>query len=115
MVDVDRLSTSLPIVIDVLRESSDITIFNFRSILFLSMPEMKTKAAGWSLIKKLIPVAVATEKAEHEIFSEVGNVDLAMFTRSTLLKIFPTSLKESIARSTFPTSLNIYIHICIQK
>lgn len=39
---------------------------------------MKTKAAGWSLIKKLIPLAVATEKSKHEIFNEVGNVDLAM-------------------------------------
>ncbi|KAK2656889.1 hypothetical protein Ddye_009941 [Dipteronia dyeriana] len=64
----------------VLRESSDLTVSIFRSILsFLSMPDqMKTKASGggWSLIRKLIPAA-ASERSQ-EIFNEVGSVDIAL-------------------------------------
>ena len=70
MVYVDHDQHLLPIVIIVLGESGAIIIFNFRSILlFISMPETKTKAARWSLIKKLTPLAVATEKSKHEIFN----------------------------------------------
>ncbi|XP_022741825.1 uncharacterized protein LOC111293306 [Durio zibethinus] len=48
----------LLMVVTALRESNDITISMFQSFLsFLSMPVMKTKAGGWSLISKLIPVA----------------------------------------------------------
>ncbi|KAK3224438.1 hypothetical protein Dsin_011463 [Dipteronia sinensis] len=64
----------------VLRESSALTVYIFRSILsFLSMPDqMKTKAGGggWSLIRKLIPAA-ASERSQ-EIFNEVGSVDIAL-------------------------------------
>ena len=67
----------LSMVINVLRDSRALTISIFRSILlFLTMPELKTKAGGWSLIRKLMPVA---SKGGQEIFNEVGNVDAALF------------------------------------
>lgn len=62
-------------VIKLLRESSAITVSIFCSILlFLSLPEMKTKNGGWSLIRKLIPAASSSK----QIFNEVGSVDLAV-------------------------------------
>ncbi|KAJ0098133.1 hypothetical protein Patl1_29218 [Pistacia atlantica] len=64
-------------VINVLKESSAITISIFKSLLFfLSMPVSKTKSSGWSiLISKLIPA----EKG-HKVFNEVGCVDMALYS-----------------------------------
>ncbi|OMO83458.1 hypothetical protein COLO4_22520 [Corchorus olitorius] len=64
-------------VVKALRESNAIAVSMFRSFLcFLSMPVMKTKAGGWSLISKLMP-----ERSCQKLFNEVGIVD---FTLSTL-------------------------------
>lgn len=73
----DRNDQHLSIVINVIRDLRALTISIFKSILlFLTMPELKTKSGGWSLIRKLLPVP---SKAGQEIFNEVGNVDAALY------------------------------------
>ncbi|XWS42211.1 hypothetical protein CRYUN_Cryun17cG0148700 [Craigia yunnanensis] len=68
----------LLMVVKALRESNAITISMFESLLsFLSMPVMKTKAGGWSLISKLIPVVAA--KRSQKLLNEVGIVDFTLY------------------------------------
>lgn len=63
MVHVDHDQHLLPIVIIVLGESGGIIIFNYRSILlFISMPETKTKAARWFIDKKIDPSGCGNRK-----------------------------------------------------
>ncbi|KAK8673341.1 hypothetical protein V6N13_111684 [Hibiscus sabdariffa] len=65
-------------VVKSLKQSNAATISMFRSLLsFLSMPEIKTKAGGWSLISKLIPVAA---ERNQKLFNEVGTVDFTLYT-----------------------------------
>lgn len=70
----------LLLVIKLLRELSSITISVFWSLyVFLSVPVRKTKANGWSLIRKLVPATFAgSKKAEKMMFNEVSNVDIAL-------------------------------------
>lgn len=66
-------------VIKLLRELSTLTISIFWSLLmFLSVPVMKTKANGWSLISKLVPVTFAGSERAQKVFNEVSNVDIAL-------------------------------------
>ncbi|GMI68243.1 hypothetical protein like AT4G35660 [Hibiscus trionum] len=64
-------------VVKSLKKSNAVAISMFRSLLsFLSMPVMKTKAGGWSLISKLIPVAA---DRNQKLFNEVGAVDFTLY------------------------------------
>ncbi|XVF15997.1 hypothetical protein REPUB_Repub09cG0204300 [Reevesia pubescens] len=68
----------LLMAVKALRESNGITISMFGSLLsYLSMPVMKTKAGGWSLISKLIPI---TAERSQKVFNEVGIVDFTLYT-----------------------------------
>ncbi|WRX07997.1 Protein BPS1 [Theobroma cacao] len=68
----------LSMVVKAQRESHAITISLFQSLLsFLSMPVLKTKAGGWSLISKLVPIAA---ERSQKIFNEVGIVDFTLHT-----------------------------------
>ncbi|KAK9012331.1 hypothetical protein V6N11_040388 [Hibiscus sabdariffa] len=65
-------------VVKSLKQSNAVTISVFRSLLsFLSMPVIKTKAGGCSLISKLIPVAA---DRNQKLFNEVGTVDFTLYT-----------------------------------
>ncbi|KAK9010966.1 hypothetical protein V6N11_043828 [Hibiscus sabdariffa] len=65
-------------VVKSLKQSNTVAISMFRSLLsFISMPVMKTKAGGWSLISKLIPV---TGDRNQKLFNEVGIVDFTLYT-----------------------------------
>ncbi|XVE87507.1 hypothetical protein DITRI_Ditri18aG0123400 [Diplodiscus trichospermus] len=76
LVDVDGQQL---VAVKALRESNAIAISMFQSLLsFLSMPEMKPKAGGWSLISKWIPV-MAAERSQ-KLFNEVGIVDFSLYT-----------------------------------
>ncbi|XVF18122.1 hypothetical protein REPUB_Repub10bG0184900 [Reevesia pubescens] len=67
----------LLMVVKALRESNAITISLFGSLLtYLSMPIMKAKAGGWSLISKLIPVSA---ERSQKLFNEVGIIDFTLY------------------------------------
>ncbi|TYH78652.1 hypothetical protein ES332_D03G004000v1 [Gossypium tomentosum] len=58
-----------------LKQSNAVTISMFESMLsFLSMPIMKTKAGGWSLISKLL-----SDGRNQKGFNEVGTVDFTLY------------------------------------
>lgn len=69
-------------VANILRETSTITISVFRATLeFLSVPATKTKAGGWSLISKLMPIrSSSSSEKEHKIGNLVGSVDFALYS-----------------------------------
>ncbi|GMI86318.1 hypothetical protein like AT4G35660 [Hibiscus trionum] len=65
-------------VVESLKQSNAVAISMFRSLLsFISMPVMKTKAGGWSLISKLIPLA---DDRNQKLYNEVGIVDFTLYT-----------------------------------
>ncbi|KAL5819019.1 hypothetical protein ACOSQ4_022861 [Xanthoceras sorbifolium] len=100
MVDSDH--EQMFMVSNVLRESSAITTSIFRSILlFLSMPAaMKTRASGWSLIRKLIP---ATSERSQQIFNEVDSVDVALHNLHGQIQKSDAKIDVQIALRTLET------------
>ncbi|MBA0734886.1 hypothetical protein Gogos_018775 [Gossypium gossypioides] len=65
-----------------LKQSNAVTISMFESMLsFLSMPVMKTKAGGWSLISKLI-----SDGRNQKGFNEVGIVDFTLYRLHGLVR-----------------------------
>ncbi|XP_059670787.1 uncharacterized protein LOC132316300 [Cornus florida] len=73
------LDDHLSMVVRLPREVSTIAICVFRSLLlFLSMPVMKSKLGGWSLISKLMPTGLAVHEKRQKMINEVGSVDVAL-------------------------------------
>lgn len=71
----------LQVVTKAVTELSTIAISLFTSLfVFLSVPLAKSKAKGWSLISKLVPITFAASDREHMIFNEVGSVDISLFS-----------------------------------
>lgn len=71
----------LQMVTKVLSELSTIAISIFSSLfVFLSMPLTKSKANGWSLISKLLPITYAASDKGQKIFNEVGSVDISLYS-----------------------------------
>ncbi|PON82702.1 hypothetical protein TorRG33x02_214780 [Trema orientale] len=69
----------LQVVTKVLRELSTTAISIFSSLfVFLSVPLIKSKSNGWSLISKLVPLTFAASDRGHKIFNEVGSVDISL-------------------------------------
>ncbi|KAF3440381.1 hypothetical protein FNV43_RR18665 [Rhamnella rubrinervis] len=78
--DLLQADLHLLMVIKVLRELSSVTISVCRSLfVFLSVPAMRTKANGWSLISKvLMPVTFAASDRGQKMLNEVGSVDIVL-------------------------------------
>ncbi|KAJ7953205.1 DUF241 domain protein [Quillaja saponaria] len=73
------LDQNLFCLMKVLREVTTVTISIFCSLLlFLSMPEMKTK--GSSLISKLKPLRLFSSEKEHKIANEIGSVNIPLYS-----------------------------------
>ncbi|XP_057492429.1 uncharacterized protein LOC130778027 [Actinidia eriantha] len=69
----------LSMVIRVLREVNSITISVLRSLLlFLAVPVSRTRSGGWSWISKLVLTGPVASERGHEVFNEVGILDIAM-------------------------------------
>ncbi|TQE06183.1 hypothetical protein C1H46_008248 [Malus baccata] len=67
------------IVLKLLKELSDVTIYVFQSLfVFLSTPVASTTGSKWSLVSKLMAAKFAAAEKAQKVYNEVGSVDDAL-------------------------------------
>ncbi|KAH7519843.1 uncharacterized protein LOC107424324 [Ziziphus jujuba] len=92
-------------VAKILRETSTITISIFRALLeFLSVPATKTKAGGWSMISKLMPIrSSSSSEKEKKIGNLVGGLDFALYSLVGNLQSTDTRAEVEMAQRMLET------------
>ncbi|PON49983.1 hypothetical protein PanWU01x14_226200 [Parasponia andersonii] len=99
-----REDNTLQVVTKVLRELSTIAISIFSSLfVFLSVPLIKSKANGWSLISKLVPLTFAASDRGHKIFNEVGSVDISLCSLQGQLRKNDAKIDMEMVRTRLQT------------